>query len=134
MMKLSTSLQMYTDLCLFYSAVQCTVLPARSYREMDMYFLTGCEDAVEGACCCSGFLSLTMLFGLLRHNPLCWRFSDVLVHFSFFFLFFWQSYTISLKKKKIVWFHNDLCCHNEKEKETQQSRGGICVRTSYQTQ
>lgn len=38
--QLSTSLQTYTDLCLFYSAVQCTVLSERSYREMDMYFLT----------------------------------------------------------------------------------------------
>lgn len=53
-----------------YSAVQCTVLPARSYWGIDMYLLI-----VRRAC--GGFIffstSLT-LFGLLRHNPLPWRF------------------------------------------------------------
>lgn len=36
--QLSTSLHTYTDLCLFYTAVQ--VSTARSYRDKDMYSLT----------------------------------------------------------------------------------------------
>lgn len=87
-------------------------------------------------CCRESVLLLwwISIFGLLGHNPL--EVSDVLVHFLF-----WQSYTICpkekliLKKSQILVF-NDLCSHNEKEKERQQSRGGVCVvvRLSYQTQ
>ena len=40
-------LQTHTDLCLYNSAVQCTVIPARSYRELDMDVSTVLrEDAV----------------------------------------------------------------------------------------
>lgn len=125
MMKLSTSLQTYTDLCLFYSAVQCTVLPARSYREMDMHFLTVGRERVAAVV----FSVCSTLFGLLRHNPLCWRFLMCLFIWCLllrFFFFFFGKATPSLQKNKIksVWFHNDLCSRNEKEEETQQSRGG----------
>lgn len=98
MMKPSTSLHTtYTDLCLFYSGVQCTVLPARSYREMDMYFDYdwGCEDAVERACCCVGF-ELLYIISSLKTQSSTLEVSDVLVHSHFF----WQSYTTSPKKEK----------------------------------
>lgn len=47
------SLQMYTDLCLFFF-LQCTVLPARSYGEMDMYFSAVSVRMLESKVGCWG--------------------------------------------------------------------------------
>lgn len=93
-----------TDVYRFVSLLQCSAVYSVTckviQRDGYVFLDCGCEYAVERACCCGGFLSLTMLFGFLRHN-LRWRFSDVLVHshlFSFFFLA--KLHHLSQKKKK----------------------------------
>lgn len=108
--QLSTGLQTYTDLCLFYSAVQCTVLPARSYREMDMHFSTVAVRMLESGGVLILLYIVVDIIWSLKTQSSSMEVSHVLVHFSF--LAKLHRLSLSLSKKK-VWFHNDLCSQNE---------------------
>lgn len=79
---------MYTDLCLVYSAVQCTVSPAASYREMGAFIVTVALRMLQTACqCCTAvnIWSRDTIFSAGGSWCAC------------AFCMFWQSYTISPK-------------------------------------
>lgn len=91
-------------------------------------------------CHCSGYSvssTLLTLFGLLRHNPLSWSFSDVL------FFFFWQSHIASPQEnrkerkernKNSVWFHAELRSQNDEmtqiKKIREEQRWNLCLDKS----
>lgn len=120
MMKPSTSLWMYTDLCLFtvqYSVYSVT----REFREGWI-----CTSAVERASRCGGFevgsTLLTTLFGLFRQKPHAAGFWCA----SQFFFFFWQSY-ITSPKKKAVWFPM-FSSQNKRKRITAEQSWSLCCR------
>lgn len=117
-----------TDVYRFVSLLQCSTVYSVTCKviQRDGYALLDCG---ERACCCGGFFSLLYIIWSLKTQSSMLEVSDVLVHLMFtssFLFFFFGKATPSLQKNKIksVWFHNDLCSRNEKEEETQQSRGG----------
>lgn len=122
MMKPYTGLQTYTDLCLFYSAVQCYL----QVIQRDGYVLLDCEDAAERACCCGGLKVcsplLTTLFGLLRHNSLRWRFLMCLCISHFFGK---ATPSLSKKKKKNNLFGFTMTSVHKMRKKKKHSRAEV---------
>lgn len=98
-------------------SVTCKVIRRDGYALLDC----GCEDAVERASCGLILLYIVDIIWSLKTQSSSTEVSDVLVHFSFF-----GKATPSLqKKKKEVWFHNDLCSQNEMRQRNKNSRAEV---------